>query len=496
VLLYGRGPNGTNSPRIGATAINGVSVSGNNSFFTTPRTSVQLEVGDSGSPAFHAWTNPNGQTELTLLGNHAAINPTSNFINFLGTHQVMDALNAAMNPQGFALRVTGNSSNTWTGTNNTNINRNGNWGVTFLPDLTGITSDRYVTFNGSSSASKNVTVNTNYNLRGLFFLSTNSTNQGFTFNGNNTLTIGRGGITNYDSSRQTFHAPLALGRPQYWDGGAGGITIQTLNTNGHLLEITGTGVNRITGTVSGNGSLAVSGGILELTAANLYSGRTWVHAGGELRTDNDSGSATGTSEVEVSPGGTLSGTGHLSGPVTIRGRHTPGHSIGLQSFSSGLSYQAGSTIFWELVENTVELSARGSAFDGINVGGPLVFAGPTSLQLRFDASGSEVSWLAPFWDTHRNGADGWLIWQTDQSPTGLGNLSLTGVSFLDSAGVDLFTLRPMSSFGLATVNNHVYLTYTAGQVIPEPSTFLLLLGALGLMLWRKNAKRLSPRQTG
>ena len=69
--------------------------------------------------------------------------------------------------------------------------------------------------------------------------------------GNSTLTIGRGGIVNYDIARQTFTANLLLGDHQYWDGGAGGITISNLNSNGKLLEITGAGTNRITGNMSG-----------------------------------------------------------------------------------------------------------------------------------------------------------------------------------------------------------------------------------------------------
>ena len=60
VYLYGRGPNGSSSPRIGLTTIAGVVSGGTNQYFTTPRTEVQLEAGDSGSPAFMVWTNVDG----------------------------------------------------------------------------------------------------------------------------------------------------------------------------------------------------------------------------------------------------------------------------------------------------------------------------------------------------------------------------------------------------------------------------------------------------
>jgi autotransporter-associated beta strand protein len=302
VFLYGRGPDGTFSPRIGATTIALVVSSGTNQYFATLRTQVQLESGDSGSPSFHGWTNPNGGLELTMLGNNAGTNATYNGLNFLGAAPVMNALNTAMTPTGYALRVAGNPSNTWVGADTTTIGSSNAWGPG-SPALA--PSDTYVLFDAANASNRAVNVAAAHNLRGLYFKSGAGTNDGFTFSGAGTLTVGRGGVVNYDADRQVFNAALRLGDHQYWDGGSGGVTLSNLDSNGKLLEMAGTGTNRIIGAVSGAGSLAVSGARLELTASNSYAGATWVHSG-TLELASTAGSAAGaTASLTVAAGATL-----------------------------------------------------------------------------------------------------------------------------------------------------------------------------------------------
>lgn len=326
VFLYGRGPDGTFSPRIGATTIALVVSSGTNQYFATLRTQVQLESGDSGSPSFHGWTNPNGGLELTMLGNNAGTNATYNGLNFLGAAPVMNALNTAMTPTGYALRVAGNPSNTWVGADTTTIGSSNAWGPG-SPALA--PSDTYVLFDAANASNRAVNVAAAHNLRGLYFKSGAGTNDGFTFSGAGTLTVGRGGVVNYDADRQVFNAALRLGDHQYWDGGPGGVTLSNLDSNGKLLEMAGTGTNRIIGAVSGAGSLAVSGARLELTASNSYTGATWVHSG-TLELASTAGSAAGaTASLTVASGATLlisrsnqvndSATVTLSGGTIARG---------------------------------------------------------------------------------------------------------------------------------------------------------------------------------
>jgi hypothetical protein len=319
VIVYGRGPNNSSSTRVAEATVASVNVSGQNHYIATERTAIQLETNDSGSPIFHPWTNPDGGRELAILGNHAAINEDFNFHNFTGTREVIETLAGLMRVQGYALRVVGNPSNTWVGSSSTNISRNSAWGIGGFPNATGATSDRFVLFNAATASSRNVSVNTNYNLRGIYFRSTAASGDPFTFGGGSVLTIGRGGLTNYDGDQQLFDTPLALGAIQYWSGGPGGFRINSLNTNGHLLEINTVGASEFTGAISGSGSLALEAGLLRLAGPVSHAGATWVH-GGELRVD---GSLSQSSSVSVASGAVLSGSGSLP-EVRLSGVLSPG----------------------------------------------------------------------------------------------------------------------------------------------------------------------------
>jgi autotransporter-associated beta strand protein len=460
-LLYGRGPNATSSTRVGVASINSVTVSGNNHYFTTTRSDVQLETGDSGSPATHRWTNPNGSQELTLIGNHAGINDTNNFINFLGTYQVMNELNARMNDDGFALRVVGNPTNTWVGSSSTNISNRGAWG---LSQPNNAPSDKFVTFNAATAGNnRQVTVDTNHNLRGLYFLSTATANDGFTFGGSSALTLGRGGVTNYDNSRQVFNASLVLGDSQYWDGGSGGVTAGAINTNGKLLEITGSGVNRITGTISGTGSLAVSGGTLELTGANSYSGETRVHSG-TLVLNNLSGSATGTGTLRVAAGATLAGAGFSSSSSIISGALSPGNSIGTLTIANDVTWNGGVPWLFELDKAAATFAAAamgGSSQDLLYI---------TGVESDF-LKGSGSVWTFDFFSTGENGWYRLVDWE------GATTFSASDFTAMNLSG------GKSGSFFIDDTTSALYF-----NVIPEPSVALLFLTAVVHGCFRRRRK--------
>ena len=454
LLLYGKGPNSSSSTRIGEASISVVINNQDGQYFLTGRTTTQLEGGDSGSPAVHRWTNPAGVQEVTVVGNHLGINETYNFVNFAGTYQAMAALNTLMNDDGFALRVVGNPTKTWVGSSSTSITNAGAWGLGGPGPPQSAPSDQFVNFNGATAGNNRVvSVNSNHNLRGLYFLPTNSGSLGFSFQGSSTLTIGRGGITNYDTSRQTFTAPLALGSSQMWNGGAGGITTAGINTNGNLLEITTQGETRITGAITGTGSLALSGGTLEMGAASSYSGRTWVHSGTLVAT-NASGSATGTGNVSVAAGATLAGTGTISGAVTVSGRVAPGTN-GIGTLSTGaVTWNSGNA--WQF-----NLSTSDGTSDRLAITGAFTKGSGGSSSFVFDFMGISPKWGETFTlVTFSSLAGGFAAGDvTPFSYTGLGPGSYSNSSF---------TLTGSS------------LTFTA---IPEPTTtlggLLLVAGLLG-----------------
>ncbi len=316
LMVYGRGPDGAQSPRMGLATVGGAyawNVSGSSSYIGSTVATGTLQVGDSGSPTFIRWTNPNGAAEITIIGNNAATDFTSvNIYNFLGAAAVINAVNAITTPDGYALKIVGTPTNTWAGSSSTSIGNRGAWG---LSPPSPVPSDKYVLFSGTSAGNgRAVTVDTNANLRGLYFKSTGSGTLGFTFSGTSTLTIGRGGITNYDTSRQTISSTIALGSSQYWNVGPGGVTAAAINTGtaGYLLEIDGSGTARLTGTISGSGGIALTGQRLELTGANSFTGGTWVH-GGTLSMGH--ASALAASHVSVATGGTLAVAAYLDTTV-------------------------------------------------------------------------------------------------------------------------------------------------------------------------------------
>lgn len=325
LIIYGRGSNATSSTRLALGTVEGTSVEGvSGDFLRTTTAAFTYQTGDSGSPAFTTWVDANGTTSLALVGNGAAVDTTNgfNYINYLGASNTLAATNALMAVDGFALKVVGEVTHTWVGTSSTSITNRGAWG---LGAPSSAPSDRYVRFNGSTAGgSRAVTVDNAANQRGLAFVTTTATNLGFTFSGVGVLTIGRGGLQNFDGSRQVFNHALALGDHQVWQSGTGGVTLNgNLANGGFLLEASG-GELRVGGVISGTGGLAVSAGTLVLLNANTHAGNTFVN-GGHLKVGTNTAAGTGTLRLE---GGRLSSADgnarSLSNAVTLGGTITLG----------------------------------------------------------------------------------------------------------------------------------------------------------------------------
>jgi hypothetical protein len=504
LLVYGRGSSGTASPRVAESSISSASSTlyenPNNGYMISKTTTYTLEVGDSGSPVFIPWTNPNGGKELTIIGNNAAVDTTNgnNLQNFIGRSDVMNQLNAMTTPDGFTLRVVGNVSNTWVGSSSTNISNRGAWG---LSNPANAPSDVYVLFNGTTAGNaRAVTVDANRTLRGLYFNATNSGTLGFTFGGSSTLTVGRGGITNYDASRQVFTAPLALGSPQYWDVGSGGVTVGSVNTNGNLLEIAGSGTARITGVVSGSGGLALSGHRLELSGSSSFTGRTWVHDG----TLALSGTLGATAGVTLAASGTLAGTGRmLAGTIGGAGMVGPGNSPGILTApgvdpSGGLDFSFEFTApgdpVWSAatasVNDVLRLTDTVTPFTSALAAGNLidVYLGVSSLAFNDTFRGGFFTdRTADFFSSVQGAAYSFYV-----LGDGLGTARSYGgfhYYLLDETFLPGFTGVSVSTVSVAAAN-FAGGTVTDGRVmqfvvVPEPATWLLVVAAAVVLVTRR-----------
>lgn len=405
VFLYGRGPAGTASPRVASASILSAHNDASGQYLLTNLGAATFQSGDSGSPALHGWTNPNGVRELTLLGNNAAVDTTNgyNILNFLGHSTVMAALNTAMNADGFALRVAGNATHTWVGSSSTEITNRAAWG---LGAPNPAPSDRYVIFDAATAGNvRAVTVGSAANLRGLYFRSTAAAGDAFAFSGAGTLTLGRGGLVNYDEARQSFANALQLGDSQYWDAGAGGFAVGAVDTNGKVLEVGGGGRTLLQGVVSGSGRIAVSAGRLDLLASNTHGGGTFLHAG-ELRIGDNAAAGGGTLTLA---GGKLasdsSAARSLANALALNGnavRLGDAADNGALTFSGAVAL-GGATRTLELASQVTlsgtlsngGLRKEGAALlrlsgSGTLTGGLVLAAGPTDLDGAFATTGAQV----------------------------------------------------------------------------------------------------------
>lgn len=233
----------------------------------------------------------------------------------------------------------------------------------------------------------------------------------------------------------------------------------------------------------GTGAVTLSGGTLDLNGLPvsnqiINTGGSLVNAGGYAGSQvigalvTLSGTIGGT--VDVISAGELKGNTSFTGSVTVSsgGVHSPGASPGIQTFSGGLTYTAGSSLTWELSANTD--AGYGTNFDALYVtAGNLLIDSNAILNLAFNSTGSVLDWSNDFWKTSRT----WTIIDVTGSGASSGLFSLGGSesSWLDSFGTSLATAnstygRQGSTFSVARDGQDVVLTYTA---VPEPSTIML-----------------------
>lgn len=264
--------------------------------------------------------------------------------------------------------------------------------------------------------------------------------------------------------------------------------------NGSLpgnLSKSGTGRLTLEGANTYTGATNVYGGVLEIASGGSLARGVLVRSGGTLQVDGAISTA-GTYSTTVYSGGTLTGTGTIGGAttITVGATHSPGNSPGVQTFENNLTYQAGSTLVWELITNSTAPADRGVTYDGVDVAGNLTFSGSTTVNLTFNLEGSSVDWTDALWDSSITGTDGWKIFSVEGSTTGAENLALAGAhTLLDSNGVSLASVRPAGDghvaayFFVTQVGSDVYLNYS----VPEPDS--LLLGGLGtLALFRRRRR--------
>jgi autotransporter-associated beta strand protein len=357
----------------------------------------------------------------------------------------------------------------YTGQSEWNTDANGSWSLANYanwdnaggtPGMDGAASiGDTALFGSAATANRTISLNgNNPNLRTLTFDNASADYTIATGSGGN-VTLGNAthaGALNNNAGNHTITAGLGLGNH---------LTVSTVE--GSSLHLSGS--------VTGNSyGLTKSGaGRFELSGGGSFGGNIVASAGTLVINGASTTSAASTS---IQSDATLMGSGTISGNTTISGTHAPGNSPGVQTFTDDLTYTVGSSVVWELIDNTI--AGRGTNYDGIDVGGNLSFTGSTTINLDFALAGSTVDWSDSFWDTNITGTSGWKLFDVAGSISGFENLQIAAGSNTDGSSQSLTSVRSQAVFFLYQGNDGIYLNY----VVPEPSTGILAaLSAIGLL---------------
>lgn len=331
--------------------------------------------------------------------------------------------------------------------------------------LTGGTIDLAQTTISAGTVSANLTGSTSYTKAGAgaVTLSGNNTYTGSTVVNAGTLTAGSNKA--FSTGTLTVNVGATLGV------GAGVTLANNITLNGGALVTANGGT--LSGALSGSGSMTKTGsGILTLSGSSTFTGGTIVQ-GGTLRVDGVMG---GT--VTVNVGAKLAGVGSVADSVTVlTGGSVGAGSAGVGTLSlAALELRSGSTLELKIADGN---GPAGVGFDRLLVAGPLDLSSASLGTSLADRVTLRLSGLP----TNFNAASNLTFTFLDYGSLNLGTASnITDLFAINTDNLFDQNGNALSSGSFSLINDtaskQLSVAYTSP--IPEPSTYGLSLGALGL----------------
>jgi|GEM_PF-829429 len=340
----------------------------------------------------------------------------------------------------------------------------------------------------------NLVLNTGGGGSGSGYFSLNGFNE--TINGLVSAGVAPTGTGRVVRNNSTTNSTLTLGDADTTASYAGSI----VNGSTGTLAITkiGAGTQTLAGTNSYTGATTVSGGTLLISGTLTGTSGVTVNTGGNFRYDgstalnravtldggkfsyNSVSNYTGTLTFNT---GTIAGSNisNLNLSIGTGKIMSPGNSTGTMA-SGGTIWATGGTFLFELNDTTGTAGSTSLGWDLLNAGALNITAGVGEFTIQIASlDGLQVAGNALNFDGTSNYT--WLFVDAGSTITGF-NAS----SFIlnDSA----FTNSTPGTFsitqGAGVDDDKLYLNYTG--VIPEPSTYALLIGGLGLLAFLRRRK--------